>query len=106
MVDDPVTGKPLTRDLADSRDCSPFTLLHGVHDDVIPVRVSREFAANLRRAGWPVEMTELPTDHGAIAGAAYDATADRYAPATDPHALATADTVADRIFEIGVPEQG
>jgi dipeptidyl aminopeptidase/acylaminoacyl peptidase len=48
-------------------------LLHGVADDVIPIGSSRSFASTLERNGWPVEFVELGADHGAIAGAAYDA---------------------------------
>lgn len=100
MVADSVSGQPLPVDLAQFGDGSPFTLLHGVDDDVIPVDVSRDFAATLRRNGWPVSLTELPTDHAAIAGAAYDTAADRYAPASDPRSLVVVDAVAERIANI------
>jgi alpha-beta hydrolase superfamily lysophospholipase len=72
----------------------PFTLVHGTADNVVSPEASREFAAQLRRLGWPVDLIELPTDHGAIVGARYDAEADRYEPSDDPDALHTADTVA------------
>ncbi|WP_006243503.1 alpha/beta hydrolase [Mycolicibacterium tusciae] len=97
MVVEPVSARPLPRDLADYRERAPFTLLHGVDDDVIPVAASGEFAATLRRYGWPVEVVELPTDHAAIAGAEYDPTADRYSAAHDPAALSIAADVAGRI---------
>jgi dienelactone hydrolase len=97
---EPISGRHLPSDLADYRQRTPFTLLHGVDDDVIPVAVSAEFAANLRRYEWPVEVTELPTDHAAIAGAAYDPDADRYSAAHDPTALAIASDVAARIATI------
>jgi dienelactone hydrolase len=100
MVADSVSGQPLPVDLAQFGDGSPFTLLHGIDDDVIPVDVSREFAETLRRNGWPVSLTELPTDHAAIAGAAYDKAADRYRPASDPRALVVVDAVAERIANI------
>ena len=105
MVPDSVSGQTAPTDLAEFGGGAPFTLLHGVDDDVIPVDVSRRFASTLRQSGWPVEMVELPTDHAAIAGAAYDAAADRYLPATDPHALAVADVVAERFANI-VAEAG
>jgi dienelactone hydrolase len=97
MVREAVTGQPLPTDLADYHDRTPFTLLHGAADDVVPIDVSQEFAATLRRNQWPVEVAELATDHGAIAGATYDSAADRYAPGEDAQTLAVADDVAARI---------
>jgi dienelactone hydrolase len=100
MVADPVSGQVLPTDLTEFGEGSPFTLLHGAHDEVVPAEASREFAATLQRNGWPVEFAELPTDHAAIAGAAYDEASDRYVPARDPEALVIADTVARRITNI------
>jgi hypothetical protein len=95
MVDDPITGEAL--DVSSGVGPAPFTLLHGTADDVIPVAVSRDWAAMLTGHGWPVEVVELPTDHGAIAGATYRADVDRYFPADDRASLAIADDVAARI---------
>lgn len=100
MARDPISGTHLQDDLSAERTGSPFTLLHGVGDDVVPVSASRTFAAGLERVGWPVELVELPTDHGAIAGAVYDPTADRYSPATDAETLTTAGDVASRIAHV------
>jgi dienelactone hydrolase len=100
MVADSVSGQPLPTDLGRFGTGAPFTLLHGADDDVVPVDASRSFAATLRSSGWPVDLDELPTDHAAIAGAAYDSASDRYLPATDPQALAIADAVADRIANL------
>jgi len=100
MVADPLSGVPLPADLGDRRDRIPFTLLHGVGDDVIPVGVSRDFATRLRRQHWPVEVAELAADHGSIAGARYDPALDRYFAAHDPDALAAADDVATRIAAV------
>lgn len=97
MATEPVSGRPLPADLRAYGVGVPFTLLHGTDDDVIPVAASREFGATLRRHGWPVEVAELPTDHAAIAGAAYGPAADRYSAARDPAALAIAADVAGRI---------
>ncbi|ORB13665.1 esterase [Mycolicibacterium moriokaense] len=97
MVTDPVFGEPL---VADSGVRVPFTLLHGVDDDVIPVAASREFAAMLRQHDWPVSLAELPADHATIAGASYDAVAGRYSAADDPDALKIADEVAARIAAV------
>ncbi|MGA8543995.1 MAG: dienelactone hydrolase family protein [Mycobacterium sp.] len=97
MVTDPIFGRvPATQLKQEARRC-PFTLLHGRSDDVIPVAASREFASALRRSEWPVEVVELPADHGSIAGARYDTSADRYAAADDPQTLAVAADVAARI---------
>jgi hypothetical protein len=68
-----------------------------VADDAVPVTASHEFATTLRKAGWHVEVVELDTDHGAIAGATYDSANDRYLPGDDPQTLDTAAEVADRI---------
>jgi len=98
MVADPIFGRvPATQLTGDTRPLSPFTLLHGLADDVIPVAVSRDFAFALRQNDWPVQVVELPADHGSIAGASYDGVADRYTPADDPETLAAAADVATRI---------
>jgi dienelactone hydrolase len=97
MVTDPIFGRvPATRLKPVARRC-PFTLLHGLSDDVIPVSATREFASALRRNEWPVEVVEIPADHGSIAGASYDTAADRYLAADDPQTLAVAADVAARI---------
>lgn len=97
MVRDPVSGEPLAELLPGARPGAPFTLLHGRADDVVPATVSRSFAEELEAIGWPVRVVELDTDHGAIAGARYDAAADRYAPSEEPTAVRVADEVADLI---------
>lgn len=96
MVRDPISGEQLPSDLS-GREGAPFILLHGVADDAVPVTASHAFATTLRKAGWPVEVAELDTDHGAIAGATYDSANDRYLPGDDPQTLDTAADVADRI---------
>jgi dienelactone hydrolase len=94
MVADPIFGRvPATQLTGDARP-GPFTLLHGVADSVIPVAVSHDFAAALRQNDWPVQVVELPADHGSIAGASYDSVAGGYAPAGDPETLAVAADVA------------
>ncbi len=98
MVRDPISGDDLTESLAAAEVGAPFTLLHGLADDVVPAAASRAFAAELEKVGWPVRVIELETDHGAIAGGArYDATADRYLPAQDPQTHRVAVDVADHI---------
>jgi dipeptidyl aminopeptidase/acylaminoacyl peptidase len=97
MVPDPISGVPLTGGLTAADVGSPFTLLHGLADDIVPVAASRDFAARLERIGWPVELVEVEADHGSIAGADYDGVADRYEPATDGPALDVAQQVAERI---------
>ncbi|KUI42026.1 esterase [Mycobacterium sp. IS-1590] len=95
MVADPISGSPLPGQL-DGHPV-PFTLLHGAHDDVIPVDASRDFAETLSRNGWPVSCVVLEADHGSIAGATYDPAADRYSAASDPVSLSVATDVAARI---------
>ncbi|MGX9791867.1 alpha/beta hydrolase family protein [Mycobacterium sp. MMS18-G62] len=95
MARDPVSGEVLPTELPADR--SPFSLLHGTGDDVVPIEASRVFAATLQRNHWPVELVELATDHGAIAGAVYDPAADRYSAADDAATLAVAAEVAERV---------
>jgi dienelactone hydrolase len=97
VVADPISGQRPDKGLTGNPKPSPFTLLHGLADDVVPVEVSRTFAAALERNNWPVEVVELAADHGSIAGARYDSAADRYAAATDSETLAVAADVAARI---------
>lgn len=97
MVPDPISGEPLTDGLSAAEVGSPFSLLHGLADDVVPVDASRDFAARLERIGWPVQVVELAADHGSIAGADYDALADRYEPAKDGPARVVAQQVAGLI---------
>lgn len=97
MARDPISGEFVGDGLTSEGVGSPFTLLHGVHDDVVPVTASRDFAADLQRVGWPVNVVELDTDHGAIAGARYDESVDQYFPADDAQTRKTAADVATRI---------
>ncbi|MGA8327677.1 MAG: esterase [Mycobacterium sp.] len=99
MVADPISGSVPAAQLHGDAARSPFTLLHGVADRVIPVAVAHDFAAALRRSDWPVEVVELPADHGSIAGATYDAVVGRYSAATDSTTLAVAADVAARIAD-------
>ncbi|HEY2447608.1 MAG TPA: alpha/beta fold hydrolase [Mycobacterium sp.] len=102
MVPDPIRGRVVTAELScevslDGVGSTPFTLLHGVADDVVPVQASRAFAAGLERVGWPVDLVELAADHGSIAGAEYDPAADRYRPAQGGRPAQVAGEVAARI---------
>jgi dienelactone hydrolase len=103
MVPDPIFGRLPATQLDSGATRRPFTLLHGLSDDVIPVEVTRDFASALRQHQWPVEVVELPADHGSIAGASYDAVADRYEAADDPETLAVAADVAARIAAVAAP---
>ena len=97
MAPDPVSGQVLTDLLSADHVGAPFTLLHGVNDDAVPARASREFAASLSRTGWPVDVVELAADHGSIAGADYDPVADRYVPGASEHSRRVGAEVAARI---------
>ena len=94
---DPISGRRPTVGPPTDRVGSPFTLLHGLADDAVPVKASQTFAADLEQAGWLVKLVELAADHGSIVGAEYDPVADRYAPATGGQALGVAAEVAARI---------
>lgn len=97
MATDPITGAHLPAEPPQDARRVPFTLLHGVRDDAVPPAASRDFASTLEKWSWPVELVELDADHGSIAGAAYDAAADRYVAADDPGSPAVAAEVAARI---------
>jgi predicted esterase len=97
MVADPISGTVPATQLHGDGAGSPFTLLSGVSDRVIPVAVAHDFASALRHDDWPVEVVELPADHGSIAGAVYDAAVGRYSAATDAKTLAVAADVAAHI---------
>jgi len=94
MARDPISGAHVVDGLPPEQVSGPFTLLHGRRDDVVPVAASKDFAAALTRVRWPVDVVELDTDHGGIAGATYDADGDRYLPAQDATTRATAGDVA------------
>jgi predicted esterase len=97
IAPDPITGRIPGDGLTPGQAGAPFTLLHGLADDVVPVTASRDFAARLERLGWPVDLVELAADHGSIAGAEYDPAADRYHAADGGHAHEVAGEVAARI---------
>lgn len=99
MVADPISRERPAEQLHDTADPTPFTLLHGVDDRVIPLSVAHEFAAALQQHHWPARVLELPADHGSIAGAAYDPAAGRYYAATDERSLAVAADVAALIAD-------
>ena len=99
---DPISGVHLTDRIPSSKSPSSFTLLHGIADDIVPVAASRAFGQQLAQAGWPVDVVELPTDHGGIAGAELDPTGDGYQPATDEATRSVAAEVAERIATLTV----
>ncbi|MCV7028532.1 alpha/beta hydrolase [Mycobacterium sherrisii] len=98
IAPDPITGAVPGDGLVPGHAGPPFTLLHGRADDVVPVAASRDFAARLEQAGWVVELAELEADHGSIAGADYDAAADRYLAGASAAAQRGAVEVAGRIM--------
>lgn len=100
MAPDPISGRQPAPELSDSDRRQPFTLLHGLADDVVPVSASREFASRLEKYEWPVELVELDADHASIAGAGYDPVAGRYSAAEDADSLAVAAGVAARIAAV------
>jgi predicted esterase len=94
MARDPISGGHVVDGLTPEAIGTPFTLVHGVRDDVVPAAASKDFAADLEHVGWPVRVVELDTDHGAIAGARYDAAVDGYFPSDDAQTRKTAADVA------------
>jgi predicted esterase len=97
LGDEPISGAPIPAELPTDVDRPPFTLLHGVADDIAPVAGARAFAQQLEQQGWPVELVELPTDHWGIVGTTYDRTTDTCSPADDVASGRGVRAVADRI---------
>jgi predicted esterase len=100
VAPDPISGEQLTGSLPRIDNTSPFTLIHGIADDIAPVAMSRAFAQALELAHWPVELVELPTDHAGIVGTTLDDAQEHYQPATDEKAIAVVIEVADRIAAV------
>jgi dienelactone hydrolase len=100
MAPDPVSGDDVASALSVDAARSPFTLLHGLADDAVPVAASRAFASALDENDWPFDLVELAADHASIAGASYDPVEGRYSAAEDPDALAVAADVAARIAAV------
>lgn len=100
MVNDPISGGPVLRNVPGTAVRTPFSLLVGDGDDVVPASAAVEFAAGLQALDWPVEVVELAADHGSIAGARYDAAADRYEPDSDPATAVVARAVATHIAAV------
>lgn len=103
VAPDPLSGVVLGASIPATNSTSPFTLLHGIADDVAPVAMSRAFAQALDLAHWPVELVELPVDHAGIVGTTHDAGSDLYRPATDERTTAVVADVADRIAAVTAP---
>ncbi|WIM89054.1 alpha/beta fold hydrolase [Candidatus Mycobacterium wuenschmannii] len=99
MVPDPIFNELPASLLRDAAQPTPFTLLSGADDPVIPLAVAHDFAGALRGADWPVAVRELPADHGSIAGAVYDPAARAYHAVTDARSLDVATVVAAHIAE-------
>lgn len=100
MVDDPISGQPVPGEVPDTAVRTPFTLLVGDCDDVVPASAATDFSASLRSLNWPVEIVEVAADHGSIAGARYDPDADRYEPDDDPTTAVVARAVATHIAAV------
>jgi predicted esterase len=85
----PTTGTSPMADLAAGHATPvPFWIVHGTADTVVPVVASREFAAALRRRGWPVRLEEPPSDHAGVVMAEYGRVLRRCRPARAGHAVA------------------
>lgn len=100
MAAGPISGVHVTESLSSEEIGTPFTLLHGAADDVVPPSASTEFGEALRAAGWPVKVAMMDADHASIAGAAFDPVADVYVPATDGATREVAAEVAARIAAV------
>jgi len=72
----------------------PVWLVHGERDEIVPVARSRECAAALVSADWPVELAVPDTDHGGVVMTRYVPALGRCEPSGDPEVLAAgAETV-------------
>ncbi|MHC9292396.1 alpha/beta hydrolase [Mycobacterium sp. LTG2003] len=102
MAPDPISGGPVLDGVPEDASRTPFTLLVGDADDVVPGSAATDFAEALRARDWPVDVVELAADHGSIAGARYEPAAERYEPADDPATHAVVRDVAARIAAIAL----
>lgn len=97
-ADDPISGGVVQSGAPAGATPTPFTLLTGDADAVVPASASIEFAAELRVIGWPAEVIEVSADHGSIAGARYLADDDRYEADDDPRTRGVVAAVAEVIM--------
>lgn len=67
-------------------DARPIHLVHGVHDPVVPVAATEEFAEACRTAGVACSLTLTDTHHAGIVGAEYDPSARVCVPSDAPAA--------------------
>jgi dienelactone hydrolase len=97
---DELMNPTVTEDLArSSASPIPVYLHHGTADIVVDAARSREFAAALRRRGWPVSLVESDSDHSGVVMAEYDRALGRCRGATAEHALRAGETTARLIAE-------
>lgn len=64
---DPISHQPLPEPRT-PKVGTRLLLVHGVDDDEVPVAGSREALDTWSAAGWPIELTELDTDHAGVLG--------------------------------------
>lgn len=62
----------------------PVLLVHGTQDTSVPVESSRELHEALLTHNWDSKLSEPATDHAGVLGCAYEPTAQRCLPATEP----------------------
>ena len=80
----------------------PLLLVHGSSDEVVPVERARLTYEALRRAGWPVVLHEVASDHAGAIGTVYDPTAQRCVPTDEPVRRETLATVAGWISDLAL----
>jgi acetyl esterase/lipase len=80
----------------------PLLLIHGSHDEIVPVERARITFESLRRAGWDVTLREIGTDHAGGIGTVYDPAAQRCVPTEDPDRRQLLTTVAGWISEFAL----
>ena len=64
----------------------PIHLIHGVHDPVVPVADTEEFAESCRISGVACSLTLVESDHAGVIGTEYDAGAGTCVPGDGPAA--------------------
>ncbi len=104
----PSTGTtPLDEIATTAAEPVPFWLVHGVMDPIVDVARSRDFAAALRRRGWPVTLLETDTDHAGVVMTEYDPSRGRCsatrAPLVAEAGLLSARVLAEAAATAGRP---
>ncbi|MGW2368956.1 alpha/beta hydrolase [Streptomyces sp. NPDC001667] len=86
----------------------PVHLVHGTNDTAVDAAHSRALASTLTTHGWPVRLSEPPSDHAGVLFGAYDEGLGRIVPSTTEPARRGGEATTEAILmaAVGEPAQG